>query len=83
MLKTENEPGRNPVEAFDEIRAAVLTDRSQFYEDLSLPFYGGNREGSTVSQGVRDAFWLMIMQAGLKAAYDCVKPSPRRTSPTT
>jgi non-heme chloroperoxidase len=50
-----------------------LADRSQFYEDLSAPFYGANRPGSTVSQGVRDAFWLMSMQAGLKGAFDCIK----------
>src|SRR5206468_8237821 len=57
----------------DEIRAGVAGDRSQFYKDLSAPFYGANRPGSTVSQGVRDAFWLMSMEVGLKAAYDCVK----------
>ena len=73
MLKTDANPDGVPIEVFDEIRAAVLSDRSQFYEDLSLPFYGGNREGSTLSQGVRDAFWLMSMQAGLKAAYDNIK----------
>ena len=64
MLKTDANPGGVPIEVFDEIRASVLKDRSQFYEDLSLPFYGGNREGSALSQGVRDAFWLMSMQAG-------------------
>ena len=73
MLKTDANPGGLPIEAFDAIRAGVAGDRSQFYEDLSAPFYGANREGSTVSQGVRDAFWLMSMQAGLKGAYDCVK----------
>ena len=73
MLKTDANPGGLPIEAFDEIRAAVAGDRSQFYEDLSGPFYGANREGSTVSQGVRDAFWLMSMQAGLRGAYDCIK----------
>ena len=73
MLKTDANPGGLPIEAFDEIRAGLTTDRSQFYEDLSAPFYGANRDGSTVSQGVRDAFWLMSMQAGLKGAYDCVK----------
>jgi len=73
MLKTEANPGGVPIEVFDEIRAAVAADRSQFYEDLSLPFYGGNREGSTLSPGVRDAFWLMSMQAGLKNAYDNIK----------
>ena len=73
MLKTDANPDGVTIEVFDEIRASVLSDRSQFYEDLSLPFYGGNREGSTLSQGVRDAFWLMSMQAGLKGAYDNIK----------
>jgi non-heme chloroperoxidase len=73
MLKTDANPGGLPIEAFDEIRAGVAGDRSQFYEDLSAAFYGANREGSTVSQGVRDAFWLMSMQAGLKGSYDCIK----------
>jgi non-heme chloroperoxidase len=73
MLKTEANPGGLPIEAFDELRDGVARDRSQFYEDLSFAFYGANREGSTVSQGVRDAFWMMSMQAGYKGAYDCVK----------
>jgi len=73
MLKTAANPGGLPREPFDAIRAGVAGDRSQFYKDLSAPFYGANRPGSTVSQGVRDAFWLMSMQAGLKGAYDCIK----------
>jgi non-heme chloroperoxidase len=73
MLKTDANPGGQPIEAFDEIRAGVTADRSQFYEDLSEPFYGANRAGSTVTQGVRDAFWLMSMQVGLKGALDCIK----------
>jgi non-heme chloroperoxidase len=73
MLKTDANPEGTPIEAFDEIRDGVRTDRSQFYKDLSAPFYGANREGSTVSQGVRDAFWLWSMQVGLKGAYDCIK----------
>jgi non-heme chloroperoxidase len=73
MLKTQSNPGGLPIEVFDGIRRGVLTDRSQFYKDLSETFYGANRPGSTVSQGVRDAFWLMSMQVGLKGAYDCVK----------
>jgi non-heme chloroperoxidase len=73
MLKTAANPGGTPIEAFDAIRAGLAADRSQFYKDLSAPFYGANRPGSTVSQGVRDAFWLMSMQVGFKAAYDCVK----------
>ncbi len=73
MLKTEANPEGLPVEVFDEIRAGVATDRSQFYRDLSETFYGANREGSTVSQGTRDAFWLWSMQVGIKSAYDCVR----------
>jgi non-heme chloroperoxidase len=73
MLKTADNPEGLPIDVFDGIRAGVLSDRSQFYKDLSVPFYGANREGSKVSQGVRDAFWLMSMQAGMPAAYECVK----------
>jgi non-heme chloroperoxidase len=73
MLKTANNPEGLPIEAFDQIRAGVKGDRSQFYKDLSAPFYGANRQGSKVSQGIRDAFWMMSMQAGFPAAYDCVK----------
>ena len=73
MLKTAKNPDGVPIEVFDQIRAGVKADRSQFYKDLSSPFYGANRPGSTVSQGVRDAFWLLSMQAGFPAAYDCIK----------
>jgi non-heme chloroperoxidase len=73
MLKTPANPGGLPMEVFDGIRSGVATDRSQFYKDLSAPFYGANRPGSKVSQGIRDTFWLWSMQAGLKGAYDCVK----------
>jgi non-heme chloroperoxidase len=73
MLKTSANPGGLPIEAFDQIRTAVLTDRAQFWKDLSIPFYGANRPGANVSQGLRDSFWLQGMQAGLKAVYDCVK----------
>ncbi|MDB5346544.1 MAG: alpha/beta hydrolase fold protein [Schlesneria sp.] len=73
MLKTAGNPGGLPMSVFDEIRAGISADRSQFYMDLSLPFYGGNLPGSKVSQGVRDAFWFQSMQVGLKAAFDCVK----------
>ena len=73
MLKTAKNPDGVPIEAFDQIRAGVKGDRSQFYKDLSAPFYGANRPGSTVSQGVRDAFWLLSMQAGFPAAYECIK----------
>ncbi|MCX5112493.1 alpha/beta hydrolase [Streptomyces sp. NBC_00378] len=73
MLKTDANPEGLPLEVFDEIRQGVATDRSQFYEELSVPFYGANRPGSQVSQGTRDAFWLWSMQVGIKGAYDCVK----------
>lgn len=73
MLKTEANPGGLPKEVFDEIRAGVLADRSQFFKDLTIPFYGANRTGSKVSQGLRDAFWLQGMMAGFKAVYDCIE----------
>jgi non-heme chloroperoxidase len=73
MLKTDANPGGLSIEVFDQIRAGVTSDRSQFYKDLSGPFYGANRPGSTVSQGARDAFWLMSMEVGLKGAFDCIK----------
>jgi non-heme chloroperoxidase len=62
-----------PIEVFDQLRAGVLADRSQFFKDLSAPFYGANRPGSNVSQGLRDFFWLQGMLAGHKACYDCIK----------
>ena len=73
MLKTVANPAGLPIEAFDEIRAGVLTDRSQYFKDLSAPFYGANRPGAKVSQGLRESFWLQAMLAGHKAAYDCIK----------
>jgi non-heme chloroperoxidase len=73
MLKTAANPGGLPIEAFDQLRAGLTADRSQFYKDLSAPFYGANRPGSKVSQGIRDAFWLWSMTVGLKGAYDCIK----------
>jgi non-heme chloroperoxidase len=73
MLKTAKNPDGMPIEAFNQIRAGVIGDRSQFYKDLTGPFYGANRPGSKVSQGVRDTFWLQGMQVGLRAAYDCIK----------
>ena len=73
MLKTPSNPGGLPIEAFDQIRAAVVADRSQFWKDLSAPFYGANRSGASVSQGLRDSFWLQGMMAGHKAVFDCVK----------
>jgi non-heme chloroperoxidase len=73
MLKTPSNPGGLPIEVFDDIRAGVLADRSQFFEDLSSPFYGSNRPGANVSQGLRDSFWLQGMQAAHKAVFDCIK----------
>src|ERR1700674_5258127 len=73
MLKTAANPGGLPMEAFDGIRAGVLADRSQFWKDLSAPFYGANRTGAKVSQGLRDSFWLQGMIAGHKAVFDCIK----------
>jgi non-heme chloroperoxidase len=73
MLKTPANPGGLPIEVFDGIRAGVAADRSQFFIDLSIPFYGFNRPGAKVSQGLRDSFWLQGMQCGLKSAYDCIK----------
>jgi len=61
------------MEVFDGIRNGVLADRSQFFKDLSVPFYGANRSAARVSQGVMDSFWLQGMQAGFKAAFDCIK----------
>ena len=73
MLKTPANPGGLPMEAFDGIRAGVQSDRSQFFKDLSAPFYGANRPGAKVSQGLRDSFWMQGMMCGLKGAYDCIK----------
>jgi non-heme chloroperoxidase len=73
MLKTAANPGGLPIDVFDGIRANVLADRSQFFKDLSAPFYGFNRAGAKVSQGLRDWFWLQGIQAGLKNVFDCIK----------
>jgi non-heme chloroperoxidase len=73
MLKTSANPGGLPKDVFDQIRAGVQSDRSQFFKDLSMPFYGYNRPGAKISQGVRDSFWMQGMMAGFPAAYDCIK----------
>jgi non-heme chloroperoxidase len=73
MLKTNANPEGLPMEVFDQIRAGVAGDRSQFYKDLAIQFYGTNRAGAKVSQGTLDQFWLWSMQAGAKAAYECIK----------
>lgn len=72
MLKSEANPEGTPIDVFDGIRAGVDTDRSQFYWDLSESFYGFNRPGAVVSEGVRHAFWLSSMQVGLRGAYECI-----------
>ena len=73
MLKTNANPGGLPMAAFDQIRAGVLADRSQFWKDLSMPFYGYNRPGAKISEGVRESFWLQSMMAGFPASYFCIK----------
>jgi len=73
MLKTPSNPAGTPIEVFDQIRKSILSDRSQYWKDFSAPFYGANRPGAKVSQGLRDSFWLQGMMAGLNAEYDCVK----------
>jgi non-heme chloroperoxidase len=73
MLKTAANPGGLPMEVFDQIRASVAADRSQFFMDLTMPFYGYNRPGAKVSQGVRDSFWRQGMMAGFPACYFCIK----------
>lgn len=73
MVKTDANPEGLPIKAFDDIRAGVTADRSQFFKDLTVPFYGANRPGAKVSDGVKEAFWLQGMQGGLKNELDCIK----------
>ena len=73
MLKTAANPGGLPIEVFDQLRAGVQADRSKFWKDLSLPFYGYNRPGTKISEGVRESFWLQGMMAGMPASYFCIK----------
>jgi non-heme chloroperoxidase len=73
MLKTPANPEGTPIQAFDQIRAGVIADRSAFFKDLSLPFYGYNRPGAKVSEGARESFWLQGMMAGMPASYFCIK----------
>jgi non-heme chloroperoxidase len=73
MLKTEGNPGGLPIEVFDGIRAGVLADRSSYWKELAMPFYGFNRPGAKISEGLRESFWLQGMLCGLPGAYDCVK----------
>src|SRR5258708_30022956 len=73
MLKTPANRSGLPIEVFDNIRAGVVADRSQFFKDLTMPFYGYNRPGAKISEGVRDSFWRQGMMAGFPAAYFCIK----------
>src|SRR5437773_8116197 len=73
MLKTSANPGGTPIETFDQIRAGVQADRSLFFKDLTMPFYGYNRPGAKISEGVRESFWLQGMMAGFPASYFCIK----------
>ena len=73
MVKSATNPGGLPIDVFNQLRANVQADRSQFWKDLSLPFYGYNRPGAKVSEGVRESFWLQGMLAGLPASYFCIK----------
>jgi non-heme chloroperoxidase len=73
MIQKPSNPGGLPKQVFDDIRSGVAADRSQFYEDLTTPFFGANRPGAKVSQGARDAFWLQGMMGGLKNEYDCIE----------
>ncbi|HMG01142.1 MAG TPA: alpha/beta hydrolase, partial [Gemmatimonadaceae bacterium] len=73
LLKTQDNPDGLPIELFDQIRTGLTNDRSQFWKDFAIPFYGANRPNAKISQGIMDAFWLMSMQAGHAAAYECVK----------
>ncbi|MGA0532361.1 alpha/beta fold hydrolase [Hansschlegelia sp. KR7-227] len=73
MLKTDANPGGLPIDVFDGIRKGVFDDRSQFFKDLTTPFYGFNRDGAKVSEGLRDAFWLQGMAGGIKGLYDCIR----------
>jgi non-heme chloroperoxidase len=73
MVKSDKNPGGTPIEEFDKLRAAVVADRSQFWKDLTLPFYGYNRPGVKVSEGVRESFWLQGMMCGFPGAFFCIK----------
>ena len=81
MLKSSANPEGLPIEVFDELRNNLIKDRSQFYKDLAVMFYGANRAGASVSQGTVDQFWLWSMQTGLNNAYDSIKAFSRPTSP--
>ncbi|HUJ81298.1 MAG TPA: alpha/beta hydrolase [Candidatus Acidoferrales bacterium] len=73
MLKTEKNPGGAPISVFDDLRAQLAANRPQFYRDITLPFYGYNRPGAKISEGIREHWWLQGMLGGIKAHYDCIK----------
>jgi non-heme chloroperoxidase len=73
MVKSATNPGGTPIEEFDKLRAGVVADRSQFWKDLSMPFYGYNRPGAKISEGVRESFWLQGMMCGFPGSYFCIK----------
>ena len=73
MLKTEKNPSGLPLSVFDGLRAAYVANRPQFYKDITLPFYGYNRPGAEISEGIREKWWLQGMMGGMKAGYDCIK----------
>jgi non-heme chloroperoxidase len=73
MLKTEKNPAGAPIEVFDDLRAQYAKNRPQFYKDITLPFYGYNRPGAKISEGIREKWWLQGMLGGMKAGYDCIK----------
>jgi non-heme chloroperoxidase len=73
MVKTETNPGGLPLSVFDGLRAQLVEDRAQFYKDITLPFYGYNRPGAKISEGIRERWWLQGMLGGVKAHYDCIK----------
>jgi non-heme chloroperoxidase len=73
MLKTEKNPGGLPISVFDSLREALMADRAQFYKDITLPFYGYNRPGAKISEGIREHWWLQGMMGSVKAHYDCIK----------
>jgi non-heme chloroperoxidase len=73
MVKTEKNPAGSPLSVFDGLRAAYVENRPQFYRDITLPFYGYNRPGAKISEGIREHWWLQGMMGGVKAHYDCIK----------
>ena len=73
MVKTDKNPGGLPIAVFDGLRSALTADRPQFYKDITIPFYGYNRKGAKISEGIREHWWLQGMMGGVKAHYDCIK----------